>query len=77
MSIDTRAEIFWQKVGGSEGREGSGTAHWNTRFSEKEVSKIRRLYASGRYTQQALAHMFNTNQAYVSQIIRRVARARA
>ena len=45
----------------------------DTRFSQKKVAKIRKLYGTGRYRQIDIAALFGTSQAAISQITRNAA----
>jgi DNA-binding XRE family transcriptional regulator len=42
-----------------------------TPFTEKDVLKIRELYASGKLSQQKIANMYGVNQTAISAIVRR------
>ena len=66
----------------AEGRSAPHTASQRKRMSvenprrrlnDSEVREIRRLYATGDYTQERLASMFNVNQTHIGRIVRRVA----
>ena len=41
----------------------------NARLKDKQVAEIRRLYATGKYTQTALAEQFGVVQSHVSKIV--------
>jgi hypothetical protein len=46
---------------------GSSASH--SRLTEKEVIRIKQMYASGRFTQQCIADKFGVNQTSISAII--------
>ena len=48
-----------------------GVNNSQVKLSEKEVLEIRKLYATGEYTQTALAKMFNVGQTLIGYIINR------
>lgn len=48
-----------------------GENNANDKLTEEEVVKIRKLYATGRYTQEVLGDMFNVTQMNISAITRR------
>jgi len=48
-----------------------GIKHGNSKLSEKEVLEIRRIFATGEYTQTALGKIFGVDQSIIGRIIRR------
>jgi hypothetical protein len=48
-----------------------GVSHGSAKLTEDQVREIRRLYATGVFTQQELALRFGVDQRTVSEIIRR------
>ena len=48
-----------------------GAAHWKATLTEDNVREIRRLYATGNFTQQELALQFGVSQYTICQIVRR------
>jgi len=48
-----------------------GIAHSNAKLTEDNVREIRRLYATGNFTQQELALRFGVNQQRISKIVNR------
>lgn len=57
---------------GTAFRPGFGESHYGSKLTNREAKRIRRLYATGDFSQQELAEMFNTCQPVVSRIIRYV-----
>ena len=51
-----------------------GEEHHNTKMSDRQVERIRALYAKGGISQQAIADRFGISQPLVSQYVRRVCR---
>lgn len=49
-----------------------GVNHPKSRFIEEDVRKMRKMYSSGQLSQVQIANVFNTKQARISEIIRRV-----
>jgi len=47
-----------------------GVLHHNAKLNEVKVAKIRRLYATGRYTQAVLGEKFGVDQTIISDIVR-------
>lgn len=54
-----------------KGRNRVGSDQWNSKLTANQVLRIRRLYATGRYTQTNLASRFGVNQGHISDIILR------
>lgn len=52
-------------------KSAKGVAIWNSKLTEKDVKEIRRLYASGNYSQTELAKTFKCVHGTVSSIINR------
>lgn len=48
-----------------------GERHINTHLKDKDIIRMRRLYAAGSVSQDVLAQQFGINQATVSKIILR------
>jgi hypothetical protein len=57
-------------VHNGSGFVGKGTAHGKAKLTEDIVREIRRLYATGNFTQQELGLRFGVNQQTISQIVR-------
>lgn len=55
----------------SKGRQAKGESHGMVKVLTVDVSKIRNLYNTGRYSQYEIADQFGIAQATVSQIINR------
>jgi len=47
----------------------SGEKNPNVKHSDKQIKKIRDLYATGRYTQKELAIKFESDRTYINRII--------
>ena len=58
---------------GANTNPAKGEKHGNATFTDKTVRQIRRLYATGRYTQWDLARKYSTGQNQISRIVRRTA----
>jgi hypothetical protein len=54
----------------SEGARGSNNAH--SKFTERDVLKMREMFATGNYSQTELAKIFGTKPNVVSQIVNRI-----
>jgi DNA invertase Pin-like site-specific DNA recombinase len=46
-----------------------GEGHYAAAFKDRDIRRIRRLHASGRHTQRAIADMYGVNQSAISRII--------
>ncbi len=46
-----------------------GEQHYAAKHSNETIALIRALYATGEFTQTALAVRFNTKQGYISNVI--------
>lgn len=46
-----------------------GESHWNARLSDEQVKEIRTLYATGEYSQVALANKFGTTKVNINGIV--------
>jgi predicted XRE-type DNA-binding protein len=53
------------------GRISLGERRWNTKLRIQDITEIRRLYATGDFTQKELAERFGVNFQQISKIIRR------
>ena len=58
------------RIGGNT-NPAKGERHGNATFTDKMVRQIRRLYATGRYTQWDLARKYSTGQNQISRIVRK------
>jgi predicted XRE-type DNA-binding protein len=47
-----------------------GESNHNSKFKRKDIIKIRKMYATGKFKQVELADIFNTNQPHISAIVR-------
>jgi DNA-binding MarR family transcriptional regulator len=56
----------------SKGRSLAGESHNQAKLTEQEVSEIRRLYASGEFTQRVLGDLYGVSISQVGRIVRRV-----
>jgi len=52
-------------------KDSKGEKHGRVKLSEKEVLEIRRIFATGDYSQTTLGEMFDVSQQHVSDIINR------
>jgi len=53
----------------AKGRNNKGERHGNAKFTEKDVIKIRKLYAAGRYRQEDLAKKFGVERRAIGRVI--------
>lgn len=53
-------------------RSCQGERHTQTQLTEELVREIRRMYATGAYSQQKIANQFGISQATVGRIVRRI-----
>ena len=56
----------------AKGRSSRGEAHPHRKLNESDVRRIRRLYKTGKYSQEALARIYGMNQTGIGFVIRRV-----
>ncbi|MCC6996648.1 MAG: HNH endonuclease, partial [Deltaproteobacteria bacterium] len=49
-----------------------GAQHWKSKVTDDQVREIRRLYATGLFTQDALGRQFGIRQGQVSAIVLKV-----
>lgn len=54
-----------------KGRHRHGETHHNAKFSDAQISEIRRAYAMKEGNTAALAKLFGTDTSYISQVVRR------
>ena len=66
----TRAENVADMIAKGRDRKAKGVDHWKARLTPAKVRTIRRLYASGTWSQEALGVKFDTPQTNVSVIVR-------
>lgn len=72
---DVLSNIRWDTHENNElDKKKHGTYHWGegnkqSRFKNEEILEIRRLYATGEYTQWDIAKMFGTSQGAISNIV--------
>lgn len=56
----------------NKGRSSRGESHPSVKLLETDVLEIRRLYATGKWSQQKLAVLYRVNQTNIGFIVRRV-----
>lgn len=66
-----KIEKILQYIESSQGRKGSN--HGNAKLTETDIIEIRRLWATGEYTQIKLGQLFNISNTNISQIVKRLA----
>jgi hypothetical protein len=52
-----------------------GVTHGNSKRSNEDINDIRRMYATGLYSQQRIADLYGMSQAQISRIVRKENRA--
>jgi len=67
LAVGTQADNVQDTV--RDGMSTRGERHHNANLIEANVLEIRRLYASGGFTQRALAHRFGVSRSVVNQIL--------
>lgn len=69
LIIGSNLDNMQDKERKGRGRRVHGEQHVNAKLTTKMVLEIRRLYATGRYTQYQLAAQFRVNQPRISKIV--------
>jgi len=59
------------RILGREPKPSNGEAHGQSKLTRRQVKEIRRLYATGEYTQTELGEMFEVSDTTISRIVRR------
>jgi hypothetical protein len=70
VSFKTRSENEHDKV--RDGTHDRGERHIHAKLTNDQVVELRKLYATGRYTQMDLGRRYGMAQRSISQIVRRV-----
>ena len=66
----TNADNTRDKMQRGRHRTQKGAEHYAARLTEAQVKEMRALYASGKYSQQKLAEMYNMSKSGVGSIVR-------
>jgi len=71
LAWGTRSDNAFDAIRNGKWRAPKGIAHSRAKLTEDDVREVRRLYATGKFTQQELALKFGVSQMTISNIVRR------
>jgi hypothetical protein len=73
LFIGTHADNMRDKESKGRGnhRGSPGQSHWNSKLTQTQVTEIRKLWASGEYTQQSLANHYGVSRAHIGHLVNR------
>ncbi len=69
LFLGTPKDNTKDKFSKNRGNLPKGDEHWKSKLTNKDVKKIRKLYANKKYKQVELSEMFGVTQAQISYIV--------
>ena len=71
LARGTRSDNQFDSVRNGKHRAPKGSAHYRAKLNDDKVEEVRRLYATGEFTQQELGLRFGVSQTMIGFIVRR------